>query len=118
MSLLGQQPGLERPSAAYGQAFEQLGTQTGERDGVTPGPVRHDVDVDDGIGRELQHDGIAVDGSAVAEPASYLGQAPAQSTYGLVGATGYAWAAQQVDGKAHLVPRRPPVRSDRIRNSH
>ena len=77
-SSFGEQPRLEGRRAADHDAVEQLGVEADHLDGVGPGRVGEHRDVDDGVFREPQHDGVAVERGAVAEAAPDLGQAPPQ----------------------------------------
>ena len=78
VALLGQQPRLEGSGAAHRHALQQLGTQARQCNRDRPGTASDDLDVDDGVGREHQHDRVTTDRWAVAEPATHLREAPAE----------------------------------------
>ena len=77
---------LERRRGTERHAVQQVRAQPGQRDGVGPAsPSSHDLDIDDRVRREPEHDGVALDDRARAETAPDLGQAPAQRPKRVVG---------------------------------
>ncbi len=52
--LLSEQPRLEGRRALDGQAFEQVRTQPGQADGIHPGPLEHQLNINHRAVRQLQ----------------------------------------------------------------